>query len=336
MFEWDKLQYMEKLIVNGKMFNYYEFQTEKEFEEKVIEYSKQVFGLNSIYIDVKKKLQNENIITIPDGYLLDFTFEKSPRLYIIENELSIHDAYKHIGQQLLKFDVAYKESGRKIKDFLLKEIHNNNEFNSFVNEKLKHAGYRNIDAFLEDLIFEKEVASIVVIDKNSKDLENVLSKLTMKTDIIEFQAFNNCKDFVYKFTPFQQETREIAEAKSSNVNINEIDTIVVPAREDRGFKEAFLEQDCWWQISISSSMLDKIKYIAAYETAPVSGINYYAEVASIEKYKDTNKYILYFKNKAIKLEKTIKLGKNKALAPQSPRYTSIDKVLNAKTLEDIF
>jgi hypothetical protein len=33
-------------------------------------------------------------------------------------------------------------------------------------------------------------------------------------------------------------------------------------------------------------------------TAPVSVITYYAEVANIEKYKNTGKYIVYFRNKA--------------------------------------
>ena len=49
-------------------------------------------------------------------------------------------------------------------------------------------------------------------------------------------------------------------------------------------------------------MLDKIKYIAAYQTAPVSAITHVAEVASIERWKDTNKYVLNFKESAKKLD----------------------------------
>jgi hypothetical protein len=37
--------------------------------------------------------------------------------------------------------------------------------------------------------------------------------------------------------------------------------IVVPANEE-GFQEVFLGQDCWYEIRISSSMIEKIKYIA--------------------------------------------------------------------------
>lgn len=83
-------------------------------------------------------------------------------------------------------------------------------------------------------------------------------------------------------------------------------------------------------------MLDKLKYIAAYQVAPVSAITYYAEISKIEKWSDTNKYILYFKDKAIKI-KAIPLDKSKkGLAPQASRYISIDRLLIAKALSEVF
>lgn len=325
---------MEKLISGEKTYNYYEFQLEKDFEAKVVEFSKQIFGKDTIYFDSKKKMKNGKIGSIPDGFLIDFTFEDSPRFCIIENELSNHDVFKHIGEQVLKFAVSYKASGHKIKEFLLKEIESDKAKENLINAKLEKSSYRNIDAFLEDILFNQEMTCIVVIDQSSDELENVLGHLTTKTDIIEFQAFKNGSDFIYKFTPFQEEVREIEET-SPKVKIDELDTVIVPAREE-GFNRVFLGENCWYSIRISSSIIPKIKYIGAYETAPVSAINYYAEVSRIEKYQDTNKYILYFKDKAIKLDKPIKIGKNSGLAPQSPRYTNMDKLLKAKTLEDIF
>lgn len=53
------------------------------FKKDVIEHAKEIFGPKSVYIDIKKKLQNNNIIVIPDGYLIDFSFENDQRLYII-------------------------------------------------------------------------------------------------------------------------------------------------------------------------------------------------------------------------------------------------------------
>ncbi|MDV3954914.1 hypothetical protein CMT74_03375 [Elizabethkingia anophelis] len=325
---------MERLVQGNKTYSYYEYGKEQEFEQVIVQQANHIFGSNSIYIDIKKRI-GDSIITIPDGYLIDFSFEAEPRLYIIENELSSHDPYKHIGSQLLKFAISYKASGRKIKAFLLEHLIANPKSLSITENSLTKAGYRNIDDFLESIIFEKPVAAIVVIDRSTPELENVLSQLTMDTDIIEFQTFKHENETIHKFTPFNAEIREIAESPKTSLKPEELNTVVVAAREE-GFEQEFLNNNCWYAIRINASMLDKIKYIAAYQVAPVSAITHYAEVASIEKWKDTNKYILYFKDKAISIN-PIPLDKDKkGLAPQAPRYTAIDKILKAKKLSQVF
>ena len=56
----------------------------------------------------------------------------------------------------------------------------------------------------------------------------------------------------------------------------------------------------------------------------------------IEKYKDTNKYIVYFKpNTTQKLNK-ISIGKKKGQAPQGPRYSSYELVMKATNLDDLW
>mgnify|MGYP000937808363 CR=1 FL=1 len=149
----------------------------------------------------------DNIVTIPDGYLIDFSFAEKPRLYIIENEISSHDPYKHIGSQLLKFGISYKASGRNIKKFILDYLTTDKDSYDFIEKSLKIAGYRNIDAFLDALIFDIPVAAIVIIDKSSTELENVLSQLTIDTDIIEFQTFMASNERIHKFIPFNEEIR---------------------------------------------------------------------------------------------------------------------------------
>jgi len=120
--------------------------------------------------------------------------------------------------------------------------------------------------------------------------------------------------------------------------IAEADTIIVPAHEE-GFKEIFIGEHCWYKISISQSMLDKIKYIACYQTAPISAVTHYAEVAKIEGYKDTDKFILYFKKPAkeigpIKLVPSTDGGKIKP--PYRPRYTTFEKLMIAENLDQLF
>lgn len=110
------------------------------------------------------------------------------------------------------------------------------------------------------------------------------------------------------------------------------DTIVVPAHED-GFQKVFLGEDCWYAIKISRKMTERIRYIAAYRTAPVSAITHFARVSKIEKYKRSGKYIVYFVGKARAIG-PIKLGS--AFPPQAPLYTAMEKLREATTLKNIF
>jgi len=151
---------MERIIYNDKLFILYEYPEENEFEKHVIQHANEIFGPKAVYIDIKKRIGEDNILTIPDGYLVDCSFESDPRLYIIENELVTHDPYKHIGQQLLKFAISYKMSGRNIKNFLLENILKDKPKKAIIEEAFKKAGYRNIDAFI--FPFALVVASFVL------------------------------------------------------------------------------------------------------------------------------------------------------------------------------
>ena len=325
---------MERIIFEDKVFTYHNYSLEAEFEKEIVDNALQIFGTSTVYIDIKKKI-GDDILTIPDGYLLDFTFTEKPRLYIIENEISSHDPYKHIGSQILKFAISYKATGRKIIKFLLDYIIANPEKLKVVEKYIKKSKFRNIDELLDSLVFDTPVAAIVVIDRSTDELDNVLSQLTIDTDIIEFQTFLHNGSKLHKFIPFNPEVRDVSENKSSLSSLEEIDTIVVPAQEE-GFNRVFLGEKSWWSIRISASMLDRIKYIAAYQVAPISAITHLAEVERIEKYKDTNKYIVYFKEPAKEI-KHIKLDKGKkGIAPQAPRYTTYERLLIAKVLTDVF
>ena len=328
---------MERIVSGNDIYYLKEYQLEKDFEQDVVANYRHIFGNDTVYIDIKKKI-GDNIVTIPDGYLLDFTFSNNPRLYIIENELSVHDAYKHIGTQLLKFAVSYKQSRLKIKQYILDYLSKSPTNMAFIESKASEMGYRNIDAMLESMIYRDTVDAIVIIDNSSAELENVLSHLSMKIDIIEFKAYENNKgNRLYKFIPFNNEVKEFVAARSGTKSVSpeDIDTIVVPAQEE-GFQSAFIESNAWWQIRISVSMLDKIKYIAAYRTAPVSAITHIAEVGRIERYKDTNKYILYFKEPAKEIPH-IELDKDKkGVAPQASRYTNYARLMSATKLSEVF
>src|SRR5947209_1707931 len=104
------------------LYRPFTFEDEAEFERKVIELADQIFGPSSIYIDVKKRIKGGDIVSIPDGYVVDMAQPSLPRLFIVENEIVSHDPFKHIGIQMLKFVTGFEEAQLAIRQFLMAEI----------------------------------------------------------------------------------------------------------------------------------------------------------------------------------------------------------------------
>ncbi len=326
---------MDNILLDGKIFRPDDFKREEDLENLVIKNAKHIFGENTAYFDIKKKIKNDKIASIPDGYLVDLAVPSEPRLYIVENELASHDPYRHIGQQILKFAIAYRESGRKIKQYLLEEALKSIEIKSVFDTAINVSKFRNIDDLLETIIFEKDVGILIVIDQYSDDLQNVLSKINMKTEVLELCRYKAENETLLRFTPFQAEIRSQVNPDRVVEDIQDIDTIVVPAREE-GFNNVFIGENCWRAIRISASMLDRIKYIAAYQIRPISAITHVAEVASYEKLADSGKYKVVFSGRAKEIPH-IKIDPDKAhIAPQAPRYTSYKKLMSAKKLSEVF
>lgn len=112
------------------------------------------------------------------------------------------------------------------------------------------------------------------------------------------------------------------------------DTVIVPAREE-GFQRRFVGENCWFAIRIGAKQIPKLKYIAAYQVAPVGAVTHVAEIASIKPYENTGKYLLTFKQPAEKIE-AIPRGEFSHVNMQSPRYARRDKLMKARSLDDIW
>jgi len=64
-------------------------------------------------------------------------------------------------------------------------------------------------------------------------------------------------------------------------------------------------------------------------------VRHYATIDRIEPYKDSGKFIVHLKNK--KTIQPIKLDRGKkGVAPQSSRFTTLNKLLSAKKLSDLW
>lgn len=89
---------------------------------------------------------------------------------------------------------------------------------------------------------------------------------------------------------------------------NTKDTVSLLRKKDLG--RVFLGENSWYAVRIAGGMLGNIKYIAAYQTTPVSAVTHYAKVER-QPYGEEGKYKLVFSEPAQLLERPIPFGNTK-------------------------
>jgi len=316
--------------INYKLLD---FDSEKEFEKAVIDNSKNLFGQNTVYIDTKKRIGEKNSYhkTIPDAFLIDFSNEKRPQLYFVENELSTHDAYGHIAEQLLRFSTSMKTSPKQIRIKLVDIINSNQELLKEITDFIKKSNLDNLDQLINYLI-DNPIKIVLVINEVTPDLNLSLGELRNNPDVVFMQRYSNGSKIMFVYEPMREEIVQFELDK--NANIDDFDTIVCPAFED-GFKHAYIENDAWWAIRISQKAREQLKYLAIYEKSPVAAVRNFAEIDKIEPYKDSGKFIVYVKNKKTINPIELDVGR-KGIAPQSSRYTTYTKLLKAKKISELW
>jgi len=161
----------------------------------------------------------------------------------------------------------------------------------------------------------------VLTESEKADTQEFLNEILSILPLVEIKVFDKAKKI-----------KVASQSTSTKTSVQ--DTIIVPAQEE-GFNKVFLGENCWYAIRIGGGKLKDIKYIAAYQTSPVSSVTHYAEVDSIESYGDGGKYKLNFVSEA-KVIGPIVFGSAKPGMMQSSRYTSYEKLTSAKELIDLF
>lgn len=321
------------------------FDKEAELEATITEVKTALFGESRIYLELKKLIgEKGKTQNIPDGYLIDLSSPKRPALYLVEVELARHDPLRHIAQQLLNFSLSFKSTPQKMKNILRDHLLKSPETVRRCEAYAQQNGFSNLDYLLEQMIYPDNAFNcLIIIDELEEELESILhSSLRFPVETLTVQRFRSAEGkAIYGFDPFlyelssQSATIAADSGNTPAIDPAEIDTVVVAARED-GFKETFLGENRWHHIRIHSSMLPKIKYLATYQVHPERAITHVAEVASIEPWKDTGKYVLNFKGPAKAIERIPLVPNGRVLAPQSPRYTSFARLLKAKNLDEVF
>lgn len=335
---------MGLIWTKGGIFTRVEYESETDLESAIRQVQAELFGPDRIYLDIKRKIGAKGgLRNIPDGYLLDLT-GRQPRLYVVENELAAHDPLRHIAVQILEFSLSFETDPRSVKKILFNTLQQQPKAkNSCEKYALSH-DFRNLDHMLEYLVYEAPFAALVIIDELPDNLENILMRrFQFGVEVLELARYKNrTGEKFYRFEPFLAGLREDVGTGAGKDKVgkprldpSEVDTVVVPARKE-GFQEVFLGETCWYAIRIHGTMRPQIKHIAAYQVAPVSAITYVAPVRSIEPWKDTAKFVVNFSEPARKIGpiQLRKGGRVKGL--QSLRYTTLKKLADAKTLDDVW
>ena len=109
---------MTRIITPDNIYDWITPENEETFERAVKTNAKQIFGEDRHYLDCKRRIgARGKKVNIPDAFLIDLR-RNDPRLFVVENELSEHDLFKHIGVQLLEFSHSYRQAGRQLKTVL--------------------------------------------------------------------------------------------------------------------------------------------------------------------------------------------------------------------------
>ena len=174
------------LLIDGVKYKLWVPKTEDDLERIVREHAKDIFGNDSLYLDLKKGLKSKaGIGSIPDGYVI--TFEEKPRWYVVEIELSSHPLYEHIVPQITKFinGITSPHSQQMLIDAVYEEIGKDDVLKSRIRKKI---GSEEIHKFLSSLISNPPVITIIIEEKTS-ELEEVCHSLPGEKRIVEFTTF---------------------------------------------------------------------------------------------------------------------------------------------------
>ena len=188
------------IYMDGDRFIETEFKLEEEFENIVKEHFKTLFGPETIYFDLKNKIDTRTLgSSIPDGFLFDFNDKENPEFYLVEVELEKHDFYNHIFPQITKFFAFFKNSTSR--NNLIDKLFHFIKSNPQLEEEFKqYLGKKEIYKALKDII-ENSQNILLILDEYKLELQEVLETYTdtwdkmVRVEVLKQYTANNKEIF---------------------------------------------------------------------------------------------------------------------------------------------
>ena len=203
------------LLIDG--VRYEEWIPEKEVEEFqpiVKEHVQDIFGNKSKYIEARRLKSKAGIGSVPDGFVI--IFGDPPQWHIVEVELSAHQLYDHIVNQVGRFVNGIKNpvTQKNIIETIYQEITGSKISKVEVEEAI---GSGEIYKFLLDLISLSPILTII-IEKKTQELEEAINLLKyFPIKIVEFRTFPRegigLPVHAHLFEPVREKQKQIVEVE---------------------------------------------------------------------------------------------------------------------------
>lgn len=180
---------MPLILINDEKYTLRKPKNEAELELMVKEHSRQIFGRDSLYFDIKPELRSATGIgSKPDGFVI--VLDSPAAFYIVENEMAEHGVHDHVVTQISKFNSAFKkaETRTKIVEALYDNIKKDQTRYSFVKSKNEEP-YK----FLTDIVSSSPTV-IIIIDRLLDELKDAIDELPLKAKLVEFKTFKRGVD----------------------------------------------------------------------------------------------------------------------------------------------
>ena len=188
-----------------------------------------------------------------------------------------------------------------------------------------------------------EEGQMAMVEKLSVFLSQKANRTISKNHVVEeaVRTFSEeSADYIcqeYDFDIRSATMADLQEYRSTCVKVLDFDTVIVPAKDNDAYRKALLHARAWGNVRIDRNKLDKIKYVAIYVGAPTSGIQYYAK---LKRYypalNEPEKYVLEFDGEAVQLAYKVVLGDLHPSSMRSCRYTTLELLLQAQLVEELF
>ena len=213
------------IFLNGQNCQQVIYNREDAFEKFIVDNAETIFGANSIYVDMKHRIENSSLGgTIPDGVLIDLSDLENPKFYIVEVELQNHDFRTHIYPQIDKFFDFYSNIQERNK--LTEKIYSTFRQDDSLHSKLKNIiGSKEIYRFLKGTL-ENSQNILIIIDGPKPEIEEKMkSRLETWGKMVKVQIINHFRyedqNIITAEPPFQN--LEFGDATTS-IDIEKPDT----------------------------------------------------------------------------------------------------------------